>query len=103
MHCIVIENHQTGEIIAFYDGDTYELDGRKYSEKGRSVDVDYVLENYKPVKYVHKQLNEFKSYIESNKINKVVASADPFERKYASFTLCASPPLKVLDGCPSPR
>jgi DNA polymerase I-like protein with 3'-5' exonuclease and polymerase domains len=73
MHCIVTENHQTGEIIAFYNGDTYELDGRKYSEKGRSIDVDYVLENYKPVKYVHKQLNEFKSYIESNKINKVVA------------------------------
>ena len=33
-NCIVVEEHQTGKIIAFYDGPKYILDGRRYEEKG---------------------------------------------------------------------
>ena len=29
-HCIVVEEHETGKVIAFYDGPTYVLDGREY-------------------------------------------------------------------------
>lgn len=70
MHCIVIEDHETGEIIAFYDGDTYDLDGRPYNE---NIDgLDFVLENYTAVKYTHKQLSEFPTYIQSGKYCSVV-------------------------------
>lgn len=69
-HCIVVEDHSNGDIIAFYDGPTYVLDGRKFEEtvEGKT----YVLENYNPQEYVHKHLSEFKSFISSSNLNKVV-------------------------------
>lgn len=71
MHCVVVEEHDTGNIIAFYDGETILLDGRPYSTQyaGR----DYKLENYTPVAYKHMQLNEFPNYIKSGRIKRVIA------------------------------
>lgn len=71
IHCIVVEEHETGNIIAFYDGDTYILDGRKYEETVE--DQIYVLEEYNPVEYTHYQLSEFREYIQKNPLSKVVA------------------------------
>lgn len=71
LHCIVVEEHQTGDIIAFYDGPTIPLDGRKHE-----VTVEgntYTLEKYEPITYKHKQLSEFKGYISDTKIRKVIA------------------------------
>lgn len=71
MHCVVVEEHETGNIIAFYNGETILLDGRPYSTQydGR----DYKLENYTPVAYKHMQLDEFPNYIKSGKIRRVIA------------------------------
>lgn len=71
IHCIVVEEHETGNIIAFYDGDTYILDGRKYEET--IEDQIYVLEEYIPVEYTHYQLSEFRGYIQNNPFCRVVA------------------------------
>lgn len=71
VHCIVVEEHTTGKIIAFYDGPTYVLDGRKYVES--DGEYEYVLEDYQPIEYVHKQLDEFPEYIKETKPDKVVA------------------------------
>ena len=70
-HSIVVQEHQTGKVIAFYDGDKYILDGRRYSENngGRS----YVLENYEVVEYEHRPLKAFKDYILNSTIDKVIA------------------------------
>lgn len=70
-NCIVVEEHQTAKIIAFYDGPKYILDGRRFEEKG--VHGTYILENYAPLEYEHRQLKEFKSYIQSTDIRKVIA------------------------------
>lgn len=72
MHCVVIEEHCTSKIIAFYNGPTYIFDGRKYEEKVGSH--TYVLDNYPAQEYEHRQLNEFVSYIESNPISKVIGA-----------------------------
>lgn len=71
MHCIVVEEHDTGKLIAFYDGDTYVLDGRKYVEN--DGERDYVLEDYEPLEYEHRQMEEFPEYIENHPFDKVVA------------------------------
>jgi len=71
VHCIVVEEHQTGKLIAFYDGDTYELDGRVYAEQIEGQ--VYKLEDYLPITYTHKQLSEFPKYIEETTIVRVVA------------------------------
>lgn len=70
MHCIVIERHEDGNIIAFYDGDTYILDGRTYSEviDGHT----FILQNYEAVKYEHRPLSEFPQYIKSHPKDKVI-------------------------------
>ena len=73
MHCIVVEVHETGEFIAFYEGDTYELDGRAYKEKDASTGSIHVLENYDPVEYTHKPLSEFKNWVKRSSIKRVVA------------------------------
>lgn len=70
-NCIVVEEHQTAKIIAFYDGPKYILDGRRFEEKG--VHGTYILENYAPLEYEHRQLKEFKSYIQTTDIRKVIA------------------------------
>jgi len=70
-HSIVVQEHQTGKILAFYDGTKYILDGRRYSEssQGRA----YILENYEPIEYEHRPLKDFKKYILENDIDKVIA------------------------------
>lgn len=70
-HCIVVEEHETGKLIAFYDGPKYIFDGRRYEEKGEQG--VYVLENYAPLEYEHKTLPEFQQYIKNNPLSKVVA------------------------------
>lgn len=61
MHCIVVEEHDTGSIIAFYDGPTYTLDGRTYTEVvGGNT---FILQNYEAIVYEHRQLEEFPAYI----------------------------------------
>jgi hypothetical protein len=70
IHCIVVEDHRTNQLIAFYDGPTYILDGRKYEEtKG---DYNFVLSDYDPIDYEHKQLSEFKSWVESEEDLEIV-------------------------------
>jgi len=70
-NCIVVEEHQTAKIIAFYDGPKYILDGRRFEEKGKHG--TYILENYAPLEYEHRQLKEFKAYIQITDIRKVIA------------------------------
>lgn len=70
-NCIVVEEHQTAKIIAFYDGPKYILDGRRFEEK--CVHGTYILENYAPLEYEHQQLKEFKDYIQNTDIRKVIA------------------------------
>lgn len=73
MHCIVVEEHQTGKLIAFYDGDDYIFDGRKYEEEDIELGYSYILENYIPVEYEHRSLNEFPNFIKQSPLSKVVA------------------------------
>lgn len=63
MHCIVADvvvgNKQY--IYAFYDGDTIVLDGNKHSV---TIDgTEYVLEDYTPVEYIHKPMQDFCSFV----------------------------------------
>ena len=70
-HCIVLEIHETNEIVAFYDGDKYILDGREFIEKDDKY--TYELKDYEPIEYTHYQLGEFPDYIKGIKdLNKVV-------------------------------
>jgi len=70
MHCLVLEKHDTGEFVAFYDGPKIELDGTRYEVEGNhSV---YVLEDYKPIEHTHYQLDKFKRYIKKNKFDRVI-------------------------------
>lgn len=71
IHCIVVEEHDTGLIHAFYDGCRYELDGRRYSET--DGDYVYILENYVPVEYTHHQLGDFPCWVKDNTIDVAVA------------------------------
>lgn len=70
-HCTVVEEHQTGKIIAFYDGPEYILDGRRYEEviEGQT----YILENYQPIEFEKRSIAEFKDYVLNNPLHKVVA------------------------------
>lgn len=70
-HCTVVEEHQTGKIIAFYDGPEYILDGRRYEEviEGQT----YILENYQPIEFEKRSTAEFKDYVLKNPLHKVVA------------------------------
>lgn len=79
MHCIVCESHETGEIIAFHDGDKYIFDGRPYVETDGKY--EYRLEEYQHQEYTHFPLNDFPDFIngtgkftnkEKYKITKVV-------------------------------
>ena len=73
MHCIVIEHHESGAIFAFYDGDTYILDGRGYNESADGF--LFVLEaGYPAIEYTHLPLSAFPGWIKQNVHNcKVVA------------------------------
>lgn len=70
-HCIVVEEHQTGQIVAFYDGAKYELDGRDYNE---TIDgTTYKLSDYSAIEYTHLPRKEFKNYILRVGVENVVA------------------------------
>lgn len=61
MHCIVLEDHDTGEIIAFYNGEKYIFDGRPYEESDGKY--TYVLSDYIHQEYTHFQLDEFPDFV----------------------------------------
>lgn len=69
IHCVVFENNETGEIVAFYDGDTYIFDGRKYEETFDKR--TYILEDYVPLHYRHLPMSELKPFIEKE-VNSVL-------------------------------
>ncbi|CAD2070382.1 putative DNA polymerase [Escherichia phage Paula] len=61
MHCIVCESHDTGEIIAFHDGDKYLFDGRPYIETDGKY--EYRLEEYEHLEYTHFPLKDFPDFV----------------------------------------
>lgn len=61
MHCIVLENHETGEIVAFHDGPKYIFDGRPYEESDDKY--TYVLKEYVAQDYTHFQLKDFPDFV----------------------------------------
>lgn len=70
LHCIVIEDHESSAIHAFYDGDFIPLDGTSYKGDGEyTTDLD----DYQPVVYIHHQLKDFPEFIKTNNIEKAVA------------------------------
>lgn len=70
MHCVVAEEHVTGELIAFYDGPTYVFDGRRYEETDGKH--KYILEDYTPEEYEHRPLSEFPEWVSSGAVSKIV-------------------------------
>lgn len=70
-HCVVFQNHFTGEYIGFHNGPKYEFDGRAHEEE---VDGEkYVLADYMPLDYTHYQMSELKGFIERTKFRRVIA------------------------------
>lgn len=61
IHCIVLENHETGEIVAFHDGPKYIFDGRPYIEKDDKY--TYTLKEYIAQDYTHFPLNDFPDFV----------------------------------------
>lgn len=61
MHCIVCESHDTGEIIAFHDGDKYHFDGRPYLETDGKY--EYRLEEYEHQEYTHFPMSAFRDFV----------------------------------------
>lgn len=61
MHCICLENHETGEIIAFHDGPKYIFDGRPYEESDGKY--TYVLKEYVAQEYTHFPLSDFPDFV----------------------------------------
>lgn len=61
MHCICLENHETGEILAFHDGEKYIFDGRPYEESDGQY--TYVLKEYVAQDYTHFQLADFPDFV----------------------------------------
>lgn len=74
MHCIVVEIVDTGEIIAFADGQDYVFDGRRYEEYDSVTDNTYVLEaGYPVISYTRKPLSDFKVWVNTVKPSVVIA------------------------------
>lgn len=70
-HCVVFQNHFTGEYIAFHDGPKYVFDGQTHEEE---IDGEkYVLANYEALEYTHKPLSELKAFISNTKFRRVIA------------------------------
>lgn len=61
MHCIVCESHETGEIVAFHDGDKYHFDGRPYLETDGKY--QYRLDDYEHQEYTHFPMSDFKDFV----------------------------------------
>ncbi len=88
LHCVVFQNHADGRIVAFYDGDTYQFDGREYTES-KQGEV-YELKGYAPITdHEHYQLSELKGWIENTKFRRLIA------HNQISYDLLA---LKLLLG-----
>ena len=61
VHCITVQEINTGKFICFYDGPTYIFDGRPHVEE---IEGNvYNLEDYAAIEYEHKQLNEISKYL----------------------------------------
>lgn len=71
LHVVSVLEEQTNQLIAFYDGPKIELDGRRHSVVVEGV--EYTLENYTPLEYLHFPLHKFKDYIGKRKIRKATA------------------------------
>jgi len=70
VHCIVVQEHISGNIIAFYNGETILLDGTVYEGDNHHTEG---LEGYTSISYIHRQLEEFPSYIKETAISKIIA------------------------------
>lgn len=73
IHCIVVEVHETNEIIAFHNGEHYIFDGRRYAEIDEDTGEEYILEGYEPLEYKSLPLDSFRDWVKTNKIKMVVA------------------------------
>lgn len=73
IHCIVVEDYNSGNIIAFYNGDKYIFDGRPFEEKSSCGDYVYKLTEYDPIDYEHRQLDEFPDYIATCEMDGIIA------------------------------
>jgi hypothetical protein len=71
-HCVVFQNHVSGEIVAFHDGEKYEFDGREHSETIEGC-VYTLAEGYEPVEYTHRPMSELKGFIQNTTFNRLVA------------------------------
>lgn len=105
MHCIVLENNTTGEIVAFYEGDTYIFDGRHYEEE---IEGEiYTLKAYESLEYTHLPMSAFSNYIKDN-VTTVIGhniinfdllamklySGIPYSVKYNTWN---NTPVKIID------
>lgn len=70
-HCVVFQNHFTGEYVAFHDGEKYIFDGQPFFEEVEGE--KYSLEDYAPLDYTHYPLSELKGFIERTKFRRVIA------------------------------
>ena len=75
IHCITVKEYLSKKVICFYDGQTYELDGREYTEivEEAGETFEYILKEYSPVVYEHRMLNQFKDYVESQDKWEIIA------------------------------
>lgn len=73
MHCIVLEDHSTGDIYAFYDGPKYLLDGRPYKEWDKDLKCYYTLSNYKPKEYTKFGMDYFPQFLKDYKVESAVS------------------------------
>jgi hypothetical protein len=70
-HCVVFQNHYTGEFIAFHDGPKYVFDGQDYEEVVGGV--LYTLKDYQKIEYTHYPLKDLKGFIEKTRMRRVIA------------------------------
>lgn len=71
MHVVAVQEFPSGDLLAFYDGPTIILDGRKHITTVEGI--EYRLENYTPAEYKHYPLHKFPDYIKKRKIRKAIA------------------------------
>lgn len=64
IHCIVVEFDD--KVVAFHDGPKYVFDGRPYVVDFGVVNdaYTYTFENYEPLDYIHRPLNDFVKFLE---------------------------------------
>lgn len=64
IHCIVVEFDD--KIVAFHDGPKYVFDGRPFVVDYAAVNdaYTYTFEDYEPIEYVHRPLNDFRKFLE---------------------------------------